>query len=347
MKRHRTRVSTVVIAALLFVSLSASGQNTADATLELTFTLTGVTITDTLSNNTFPAIFETSEEPGDLLFEDIGPNSSTFDGQSPNNPPGSIGSGSASEQVSLNGLDPFVDDYDMDSFGIGDSLVLTMNAFASATTPWSVFFGQVSSENILFFSVFGSETDQYTFSFDYSAVLTGSLDSSALPGNTLVVSSGDEIVGAADSTVAGPESSFLVAADYFQLNEFNSTSSVESVSESVSGSFDVAFDPGDDQLSISFISSLVVNAVVDEAALEGDFNGDGAVDNDDLNLLLGNWGGTSVPPEWINGFESPVDNDELNALLANWGAGVAAVPEPNAGLALLAAIAVTVRRRRC
>lgn len=337
---------STALGLMLSGSLAARAQNTADATLELTFTLTNVTITDTVANTSRVATFETSNEVGDLLFEDIGPNSSTFDGGSPNNPPGSVGSAFASEQVSLNGLDPFVDFYDQDSFGIGDSLVLTMNVSASAETPGSVFFAQVAGDNTLFFSVFGSETDQFTFSFDYSAVLTGSLDSSFLPGTTLVTSSGDEVSGLADSTVSGPPNSFLVEFDYFQLNEFNSTDMFESVDRMASGSFDVAFDPGDDQLSITFLSSLLVNARVDEALLEGDFNGDGTVDNADLNLLLANWGASSVPSEWVNGFEAPVDNDELNALLANWGAGAGdAVPEPSA-LVLATIAGCAVRRRR-
>ncbi|MEO1496471.1 MAG: choice-of-anchor Q domain-containing protein [Planctomycetota bacterium] len=54
----------------------------------------------------------------------------------------------------------------------------------------------------------------------------------------------------------------------------------------------------------------------------GDFNGDGRVDNTDLNLLLANWGSPTVPPEWINGLDGAVDNDELNALLRNWGFGL-------------------------
>ncbi|TWT48390.1 right-handed parallel beta-helix repeat-containing protein [Botrimarina hoheduenensis] len=54
----------------------------------------------------------------------------------------------------------------------------------------------------------------------------------------------------------------------------------------------------------------------------GDFNGDGFVDNSDLNLLLANWGASTVPPAWVNGFDTFVDNGELNALLANWGFGL-------------------------
>jgi len=114
-------------------------------------------------------------DAGNVIVEDIGPNGSTFSGDSPSNPPGSVGTASASENVVLNGLDPFVDDYDRDSFGIGDNLVSTMTASASAQTPESVFCGQVNSEYVLYFSVFGDETDRYTFFFDYSAELIGSL----------------------------------------------------------------------------------------------------------------------------------------------------------------------------
>ncbi|TWT43414.1 hypothetical protein [Botrimarina hoheduenensis] len=83
-----------------------------------------------------------------------------------------------------------------------------------------------------------------------------------------------------------------------------------------------------------FDNLIVTPATV--SAQPGDFNGDGKVDNGDLNLLLGNWGSATVPVDWINGFDTPVDNGELNALLGNWGFGVSvAVPEPTA-LAMLA-----------
>lgn len=90
-------------------------------------------------------------------------------------------------------------------------------------------------------------------------------------------------------------------------------------------------------------------AIRDEGspAVSGDFNGDGRVDNDDLNLLLGSWGDSTVPPAWINGFEPPVDNDELNALLGNWGFGTGtAVPEPTAFLVCLLSTAAALGRRR-
>lgn len=262
MRPCRVLAVSVALVVLLGMSAAALAQNTADATLQLTFTLTDVTITDEFDTTT-SVTFETSSESGDVRFEDIGPNSGTFTGESPNNPPNSVGSASASEEVSLNGLDPFEDDYDLDSFGIGDSLVLTMHAFASAETPGSVFFGQVSSENVLYFSVFGLETDRYTFYFDWSAVLTGTLDSSWMPGSTLAIGEGDEVNGHADYTESSIENDFVVETDYFDLSQFNNSGLLLPLNEMDSGSFQVAFDPGDDGLSITFLAGLVVNAGVE------------------------------------------------------------------------------------
>ncbi|MEO1498745.1 MAG: hypothetical protein AAFV43_16490 [Planctomycetota bacterium] len=83
------------------------------------------------------------------------------------------------------------------------------------------------------------------------------------------------------------------------------------------------------------------------ASVDGDFDGDGRVDNTDLNLLLNNWGQSEVSPEWISGLNGAVDNEELNLLLNGWGTGTSvAVPEPTAlALAALLGLGVAVRRR--
>ncbi|MEO1497961.1 MAG: PEP-CTERM sorting domain-containing protein [Planctomycetota bacterium] len=80
----------------------------------------------------------------------------------------------------------------------------------------------------------------------------------------------------------------------------------------------------------------------------GDFDASGEVDNDDLNLLLNNWGepAANVDPAWVNNLSGNVDNNELNALLDNWGFGTgSAVPEPTAALLLVAGVAGLARRR--
>ncbi len=73
------------------------------------------------------------------------------------------------------------------------------------------------------------------------------------------------------------------------------------------------------------------------------------VDDDDLSLLLANWG---IGDEWgegdFNG-SNTVDDDDLSLLLANWGAGHPpageAIPEPST-LLLLGLGAVILRRKR-
>ncbi|MEO1498777.1 MAG: hypothetical protein AAFV43_16650 [Planctomycetota bacterium] len=86
----------------------------------------------------------------------------------------------------------------------------------------------------------------------------------------------------------------------------------------------------------------------------GDFSGDGFVDNDDLNLLLNNWGDSAVNDGWKKAVDAPVDNAELNALLVDWGFGAPAglatasggpplVPEPGAASLVVLAFAITRR----
>jgi len=91
--------------------------------------------------------------------------------------------------------------------------------------------------------------------------------------------------------------------------------------------------------------------------LVGDFDGNGAVGNSDLTLLLDNWG-DAVPPVPVgwNGYQptpNAVGNDELTALLDGWGdvAGAgslaaAAVPEPTAWvLFAVAGMLLPIHRR--
>ncbi|MEM9753479.1 MAG: hypothetical protein AAF916_08845 [Planctomycetota bacterium] len=85
----------------------------------------------------------------------------------------------------------------------------------------------------------------------------------------------------------------------------------------------------------------------------GDFDGGGQVEQNDLNLVLNNWGGARGA--WANagGFSTPlVDQEELNAVLNNWGSNAApnfasnptVVPEPS--LAALVVLGCGALRRR-
>ena len=80
----------------------------------------------------------------------------------------------------------------------------------------------------------------------------------------------------------------------------------------------------------------------------GDADNDGDVDDDDLSLLLANWGSETAGCEQGEFSDTPpVDDDDLSLLLANWTGPLAgAVPEPaTVGLIALGSLLV-VRRKR-
>ena len=89
-----------------------------------------------------------------------------------------------------------------------------------------------------------------------------------------------------------------------------------------------------------------------------DYNGNGSVEQGDLDLVLLNWRTPAmmVPSSWTNVRPfGRVDQDELDAVLLHWGEGtpiaaassVARIPEPNElGLSLVMLIAILVFSRR-
>ncbi|XAL99877.1 PEP-CTERM sorting domain-containing protein [Phycisphaeraceae bacterium D3-23] len=336
MNNRRLMIGCLAVSACFVVSEARA--NAADARLQLTFTLDDVIYTDTATNEMRSAVFETSSEVGDLQFEDFGPNTNTFMGGGPSNPPGSVGFGSASEMQLVNGLDPFVDDIDMDAFGIGDSFMLTMDAFATVSTPGAVFFGQVASDAELFFTSFSDTSVAFTFEFSYEAELTGSLDTTFLPGSTSVFGEGLNVNGRAVDDASGNEYMFEVFdavpdTPYFDFVEFHSADSVLPLGDSASGSFSVAFNPGDSDLSINFLSGLTVNARIDDVTELGDYNADGFVGAADLDILLANWGDAVTAGNLAQGDGSGdglIGQADLQIVLDNWGDGTPpnVVPEP-------------------
>ena len=86
-------------------------------------------------------------------------------------------------------------------------------------------------------------------------------------------------------------------------------------------------------------------------AMPGDANLDGVADDDDLSLVLANWGQdrTGEPDGgWGRGEFSgiaPVNDDDLSLILANWTAG-SEVPEPASAMILLLGAWAVARRRR-
>ncbi|TWT47534.1 hypothetical protein Pla111_11490 [Botrimarina hoheduenensis] len=111
--------------------------------------------------------------------------------------------------------------------------------------------------------------------------------------------------------------------------------------------FRFALATNSDDTNSFIIDNFRLLSLESNEPVSGDFNGDGKVDNGDLNLLLGSWGQSTVPAAWVNGFAAPVDNAELNALLGNWGFGTAvAIPEPATAWLLLGAGLASLSRKR-
>ena len=79
----------------------------------------------------------------------------------------------------------------------------------------------------------------------------------------------------------------------------------------------------------------------------GDADNDGDVDDDDLSLLLANWGSeTAGCTKGEFSGVPPVNDDDLSLLLANWTGATTAVPEPmTIGLVGLGSLALLRRRK--
>ncbi len=85
-------------------------------------------------------------------------------------------------------------------------------------------------------------------------------------------------------------------------------------------------------------------------AMIGDADRSGYVDDDDLSLLLTNWGTGIAWGEGDFDGDHAVDDDDLSLLLSHWNEGAApvdgsAVPEPAVTLFLVIGVAALIHRR--
>jgi hypothetical protein len=102
---------------------------------------------------------------------------------------------------------------------------------------------------------------------------------------------------------------------------------------------------------IDYLADAVVIRVIANGAFVGDYDGDGAVDQSDLDLVLLNWGadGKAPPMGWTNDLPTGnIDQDELDGVLLNWGnmateglGSAATVPEPATLLLVAVLLAAT------
>ncbi|MEM9753396.1 MAG: hypothetical protein AAF916_08420 [Planctomycetota bacterium] len=115
-----------------------------------------------------------------------------------------------------------------------------------------------------------------------------------------------------------------------------------------------------DNVDSSYLAQSEAFAYVFEASLSeavasmlaGDFNGNGNVEQGDLDLVLTGWGSDRAGFQNDAGFASLlIDQEELDAVLTNWGGSAApsfagfAVPEPAAATALVG-LGLAGRQRR-
>ena len=212
---------------------------------------------------------------------------------------------------------------------------------------------------------FSSLLNQDTFELDFGTVALGSpVPSLSFDIFNLEDTAGftaslelDSIFAAGDSGFFSTDLTTFTGVDALEAGESNSysvsfdTSTLGSYSLGVLLSFsdeDLSGAAAGDSMLINFVGEVIA------ASIPGDYNNDGMVSQDDLNLVLLNWGGTTTPSGWINQplADGQISQNELNEVILNWGNQVVAatattVPEPASLVILLASAgSFLIRTRR-
>jgi probable HAF family extracellular repeat protein len=112
-------------------------------------------------------------------------------------------------------------------------------------------------------------------------------------------------------------------------------------------------DPEFPDLFVDEVPVLMSLTYTPPGSLPGDYNGNGLVEQADLDLVLLNWGGdgTNPPAGWTSGLPSgSIDQAELDGVLLQWGnqaaeTGSTSIPEPRSLSIVVLLVFLTLVRR--
>ncbi len=231
----------------------------------------------------------------------------------------------------ITGFDPFNDFGDNLVYAVGTSIIGATRNWAQSSIYWNLALDPAGDPHLpggcdVCRGMVTIDANSGTVTPEVEFYAYGQVSKFVDPGAVRIAS---DTLGGVIETVAfkNPDGSEVLVA----LNPSNTSRWFNVVREGES-------------LQYRLTGESVVTFVWEAAAalLAGDYNGNGSVEQGDLDLVLNNWGG--LRGEWDNasGFAtSNVDQEELDRVLNHWGGSVAPtfsgvnVPEPALGLMLL------------
>ena len=192
----------------------------------------------------------------------------------------------------------------------------------SATLNWTLFSASADGDRVLFVGIEPSGR---------SAIYLSENGVS-----TELVSTDDVLDNGQPRIISGFSSAFRIGRESLEGDTFAFTVSLE-------------------DLTTGAVETVLYRGDLGASTLPGDYSGDGFVSQADLDLVLLNWGDTTLPAgldesALDGGFDGLISQNELDGVLLNWGDGTPpppanAIPEP-ATAALMLVSLLPVRRRR-